>query len=265
MSGRYRGNMKARNLIIGAVATVTLVAGSAATSKAAQRTTGVASISGVQIKLVSPSQIGQTGVFDEQIGPQAPSSYCWWDLGRYTDEFGYQNNIDTDIRSVTIVDLASINWGYTFYYITPYTCAGVAGTTVDTGAEFVPTIVDNPFSYVSVPGTGPERSVLRSTTGAPPWRSTARAVRPGGWAQPPHSTTESVVGTGPAGGIGTVHVERRQDGHDQLRIRRRSAGASLAFKYGTSMNASEPSDIDTVIATGKGKGGGYDMYFDAWG
>lgn len=253
--------MKARNLIIGAVATVTLVAGSAATSKAAQRTTGVASISGVQIKLVSPSQIGQTGVFDEQIGPQAPSSYCWWDLGRYTDEFGYQNNIDTDIRSVTIVDLASINWGYTFYYITPYTCAGVAGTTVDTGAEFVPTIVDNPFSYVSVPGTG------SGTLSSPKYYGgTALEINGKGgearWVGYFSFNDGIVVGTGPAGGIGTVYV----NGHKMGTINFYSTkvgGSKLAFKYGTSMNASEPSNIYTVIATGKGKGGGYDMYFDA--
>jgi hypothetical protein len=245
--------MKARNLIIGLVATGTAAAGGFALPTVASAHTNVPFVSQVDIKLVSPSTITSTGAYKREVLARSHSNLCSFYLYRYTDYYGYWQGLG-HYSGTSTIDLIQQYFGYTEYEMIPYDCYGNSGSG-NYSDNFNPNAWDNPFYVTAGSATTAYStkyfggSALQTTTGL------GTQVE---WNTDYSYNDGVVIGTGPKGGIGTVYVNGVKKGtinFYSLKVH----GMKLAFKFGTY----NPEYNSIVIRMTGSSHGGHTMYLDA--
>jgi hypothetical protein len=243
--------MKSRKLLIGAVASVVLAGGFVGTARAAPL---VPSISGVSLKLVAPSVISSGGAYELSVSATAPfSGVCQFYLYRYTSYYGGWQGLGYYGGTAT-TDVAQDYWGFAEYEMIPIDCSGNQGAGKYSNG-FYPATLDNPF-YVP---SGSYGYVGSSKCFGGSALNTQNPGQEMIWNTDDDYNLGIVVATGISGGTGTVYVDGVKQGTINF-FSKKFACEKLRFKFGTS-SASYHQVV--IVATNRGKGGGYGMYTDA--
>jgi hypothetical protein len=247
--------MKLRNLLLGGVASLGLVSGFAGVTQAAPMRPNAAVVSAVDLKMVLGSKVSPTGAFELEIlaGPGS-HGVCHFYLYRNTNSYGWQ--LLGYFSGTTTTDTIAEDFSFTYYEMIPYSCSGVAGTPAYS-VQFYPRIQDYAW-FTSVSGSwglGSSKNDYLNDVFYTTGRSAAAQI------SDDCSYNDGIeIGTGPQGGIGTVYVNGVKMSPTINFYSKSVSGGKVEFKFGT---ASDSCNTIEFVATGKGKGGGYDMYLNA--
>jgi hypothetical protein len=248
--------MKLGNVLIGALAGLALVGTATGTGQAAALGSKAPPvIPSVTVKVVLGSKVAATGNFTVQIAA-GPGSHgvCNFDLDRYTQSYGWQSLGNHHGTSATQSIL--LTYSFTEFEMVPYTCTGAKGAAAYSN-EFYPRIQDYAW-FSSVSGTWGETASKNDYLNTVFYTSGAGAA-----AQITDGCSFSdgiEIGTGPQGGIGTVYVNGVKTGPTINFYSKTVGGGKVRFTFST---PGETCNTIEFFATGKGKGGGYDMYLNA--
>jgi hypothetical protein len=250
---KERGSMKTKNAIVGIA--VTLAAG-ASFAGTAHASGSVPVVGQVDTKMVLPSTLTTSGQFEIEIlaGPGS-HDVCSFYLYRYTSASGSWSYLG-DYSGESTTDTVYESLGYIEYEMVPFDCSSNEGS-AQYSNEFTPYI----FSY----------SAFDVTAGS--WEDTSSSKDYDGHSLETLTRNATVtindenayndgiiVETGPTGGIGTVYVNGTKMS-PTINFYSKSPGyEKLEFKFGTYV---EQTNTFKIVATGKGKKGGYDMWFTA--
>jgi hypothetical protein len=256
--------MKARNLIVGGLASVALVTALAGTTHAAP--TAAPFITGVSLKLISPSTLTKagslSGSFDVNIVETGTNSndnyfYLYRDTASRGDEnLGYltgQSNVDLVLDSFGATNYEIVACEYSGYCQTDG--GGPHGGVVS--STFSPATLDNPFS-----GTGTVVSSVKHYYDGTALQTTGSGATVT-WTASDAYNVAVVVGTGPKGGIGQVYVNGKKVNGPAGQINFYSAaagGCEILFKTGT---ANPQVNTIKIVSISAGAKGGFDMWLDA--
>jgi hypothetical protein len=261
--------MKIRRSATIALAAGTLLAGLALPTAASAQSIvpNVPFAAGVSIGLVKPSIITTSGGYEvlvKEISP-APGN-CYFYLYRYTSWYGGWQWLGSYAGTQTTDEMQPY-FGYTEYDMLPRDCYGNVGAAAYSPAV-TPTVFDISGTWTASDApnltAGYGQTVYSSAYyGGAALETTSKGATVM-WNTDYDLNQGLVIGTGPRGGIGTVTV-----GGPGLTTANKGTinfysatvhGRLLAFKFGTA--AGQYTWI-RIVATGQGKTGGFDMYFDA--
>jgi len=251
--------VKSRHLIVGAAATLAAV-GSFALPAGVLAHTDAASISKVAIKLVTPSTVNSQGSFELTV--TGTGTFDSFDLYRRASNLTGSTFalIASKVNGKTYKDTEQDSFGATQYEMVPF--SGKNGT----GTEGAATYSVGPF----YPTTWPQDEVYYQYSGSGGTVSSSKYFGGSAW-----ETTSSgagveffngcdwndglVIGTGSSGGIGTVYLNGTTDKIGTINFySSKVTGTTIAFKYGT--GTAECNQF-YIVQTGKGAGGGSNMWF----
>jgi hypothetical protein len=248
--------MKLGNVLLGAVASLTLVGAAAGTGEAAPlHTSATPVITSVTVKVLLGSKPSPEGDFTVQIGAGPGSKgVCNFDLDRYTQAYGWQSL--GNHHGTTVTESIFLTYSFTEFEMVPHTCAGAAGTPAYSN-EFYPRIQDYAW-FSSVSGTWGDamskNDYLNEVFYTSGQGATAQIIDG-------CSFSDGIeIGTGPQGGIGTVYVNGVKTSPTINFYSKTVNGGKVRFTFST---PGETCNTIQFVATGKGKGGGYDMYLNA--
>jgi hypothetical protein len=222
---------------------------------------------GVSIGLVVPSIIASNGGYEVLLKETSPApGNCYFQLYRYTDWAGGWQSLGFYTGTQTTDEMEQY-FGHTAYYMLPEDCNGNQGA-----AAFSPNVTPKVFD-ISGSWTATDAPMLVAGT----WKTVLSPAFYGGealqttskgsvvlWNTDYDLNQALVIGTGPQGGIGTVTV----GGPGLVPTNKGTInfysstvhGMLVAFKFGTPVGQYT---WIRIVATGKGKNGGFGMYFDA--
>jgi hypothetical protein len=248
--------MKLGNVLLGALASLALVGTATGTGQAAAlHASSPPVISSVSVKVVLGRPVSANGTFAVQIAA-GPGSHgvCNFDLDRYTQSHGWQSLGNHHGTSAT-ESIPSL-FSFTEFEMVPHSCAGSKGAAAYSN-QFYPTI-QNYSWFSSVSGAWGESASKHDYQNEVFYTSGAGAA-----AEISDGCTYSdgvEIGTGPQGGIGTVYVNGVKTGPTINFYSKTVSGGKVRFTF-----SSQGETCNTIefFATGKGKGGGFDMYLNA--
>jgi hypothetical protein len=244
--------MNARHLILGIAATVS-AAGFVALPTGATARTLAPSASAVSLKMVTGVAVKGAGDYEIEVSATHPVDMCSFKLWRYTDYWGSFQYLGS-YNGTSMTDELLDNFVEAEYEMQPFDCSGNHGAFAFS-AEFWPMVQDNPFAG----SAGSFKTVSNKKFFGGSALETLTDGSAAEWHTSSMFNLGVVVDTGPTGGIGTVSVDGTSMG--TINFYSAKLGSRLVeFKYGTPNAASVRVD---VVCTGKGAGGGYDMWLDA--
>jgi hypothetical protein len=249
------GIKRLNNVLLGAVASLALAGTATATGQAAPLRGSAPVIPSVTLKVVLGSTVSASGTFKLQIGA-GPASHgvCSFGLKRYTQSHGWQSLGSHHGTAVT--ESIPGPFSFTEFEMIPYACGGAAGAAAYSN-EFYPTIQSS-SSFSPVSGTWGEATSKHDHLNEVFYTSGSGAA-----AQITDGCSYSdgvEIGTGPQGGIGTVYVNGVKTGPSMNFYSKTVSGGKVRFTFST---PGETCNTIQFVATGQGKGGGYDMYLNA--